>query len=64
MPPDFYYWGIMEGYEQNGMDTKPLEAALKRTWQEIRKCKEQMPIWAEKKPDAHCNYRESKDMER
>ena len=37
IPSMLYYNGIYDGYEQNEMDTKPLEAALRRCREEVKR---------------------------
>lgn len=52
LPSRTYYDGIVAGYEQNGMDTKPLEEALQRCYDELSRLQSdrcQMTLFPKKK---------------
>lgn len=50
VPSEFYYKGILDGYRQNGMDTKPLERALKKTKDEAERFQGDFFPWYNEKP--------------
>jgi gamma-glutamylcyclotransferase (GGCT)/AIG2-like uncharacterized protein YtfP len=53
VPSEFYYNGIRDGYIQNGMDTTPLEKALRKTKREAERFQGDFFPWYNEKPAAN-----------
>lgn len=66
VPPSlFYYSGIVEGYQQNGMDLTPLQDAKERTCRDATfLLSQQTAFRLNEKPAQRSGSRKSKDVER